>query len=247
MLKNLYFLAVLFLIISCDSSKTSNSQQAETPKDEKAITTYYQNGKIKSYCEVNELRKKHGIAKFYGEDGNLTKSFVYDNDEKITATQHYKNGNPLMEINYKNDQKDGPFRRFYENGQLESEIEYRNDYPGAGLKEYSKTGKLRTKYPSLVVKAIDQLDTNGKYIIEVYFDEQAGRGTYYVGKLTDGKYMNYQLDKLDESKYRGQLVLKPAIGMIIMEKLNFVGEFKTPTGNKYIVEKSFNLAIDNAY
>jgi hypothetical protein len=32
-----------------------------------------------------------------------------------------------------------------------------------------------------------------------------------------------------------------------MEKLNFVGEFKTPTGNKYIVEKSFNLAIDNAY
>ena len=104
MLKNLYFLVVLFLIISCDSSTSTNTKQAEQAQDDKAITTYYQSGKVKSYCEVNELRKKHGVAKFYGEDGNLTKSFVYDNDEKITATQHYKNGNPLMEINYKNDQ-----------------------------------------------------------------------------------------------------------------------------------------------
>lgn len=247
MTKFIFPILIVMTIIACDSPKKSGKNAEEAINDDNYITKYDVNGRLESFYQVNELKQKHGTAKFFREDGSLRKSFEYENDEKIKATQHYDNGQPLMEINYKNDEKDGPFRRFYDNGQLESEIIYRNNYAGAGIKEYSKSGKLRTHYPNLIVKGIDQLQANGRYIIEVYFDDQPARGTYYSGSLTDGKFMNYKLKELDEVDYKGRLVLRPAIGIMIMEKLTFVGEYKTTTGNKYIVEKTFNLAIDNTY
>ncbi|MFY0599238.1 MAG: hypothetical protein JXR03_06170 [Cyclobacteriaceae bacterium] len=244
--KTLFLLITLASLLSCDQLKkqTEKALESENPN---VVKKYHENGKIKTYYEINELKQRHGNAWFYNKKGIVTKSFVYDNGEKVKAFQYYENGKPLMEINYKNEVKDGPVKRFYENGQVESEIMYADNQPGKGLKEFSKSGKPRTKYPSLVIKPIDQLKKNGKYIIQVFFDNQPGRGNYYMGKLTDGIYMHGGLSKLPESNYRGQFTIEPAPGVMLMEKLYFVGEFKTPTGNKYIVEESFNLAIDTTY
>lgn len=242
------FLA-LCLIISLTSCDYVNSIFG-TPKESgegKIVKTHHQNGKLKSYYTYNDLQQKHGTAKIFSSNGLLEKSFEFVNGEKVKAISYYKNGSALMEINYKNDVKDGLFKRFYDTGQLESEVEYKEDFPGKGLKEYTKNGKLKTSYPELIVKGIDQLSRNGKYIIEVYFDANPGRGTYYMGELTEGKFLNYRIDKLERSNYRGRLELQPAPGVVLMEKLNFIGEYKTPTGNKYIVEKHFNLAIDNTF
>lgn len=246
-MKNLfYFLIPLLLCLSCDQIK-SYTEKVTVAENPNVVKKYHQNGKLRAYYEVNDIKKRHGDAKFYNEKGILTKSFVYENGEKINAMQYYENGNPLMEVNYINDAKDGYTRRFYENGKIESEILYRDNQPGKGLKEYSKSGKLRAWYPNFIIEPIDQLQTNGKYTINVYFDKQPARGNYYMGQLTDGIFMNTSLRKLGKSNYKGQFVMKPARGTILMEKLYFVGEYKTPTGNKYIVEKTFNLAIDNIY
>ncbi|WP_421890139.1 toxin-antitoxin system YwqK family antitoxin [Marinoscillum sp.] len=245
-MKNLILPLALCLLFSCDQINSFIGSKTAEEADN-VVKNYYENGELKSIYTVNELRQKHGTAKIYKKNGTLSKSFEYENGEKIKAISYYKNGNPLMEINYKNDVKDGPFKRFYQNGKLESEATFKENFPGKGLKEYTSSGSLKKQYPELIVKGIDQMSLNGRYIIEVYFDKNPGRGTYYIGSLTEDTFLNYRLDEMERVNYRGRLVITPAPGVIIMEKLNFVGEFKTPTGNKYIVEKSFNLAIDNSF
>ena len=242
------FLFILFTSISCDQIKsTFGTSSGNTESgDENVVKKYYDNGKLKSSYEVNDLQQKHGLAKTYSSKGKLKQSFVYENGEKIKATQYYKNGQPLMEIDYKNGVKDGFIRRYYDNGNLESETPYKEDYAGVGIKEYKKSGELKTYYPELVVKPIDRIKSTGKYIVEVYFDKNPGRGTYYIGELTEGKYLNYRIDELPRSNYHGQFIITPAPHAMIMEKLSFVGVYKTPTGNKHIVQKDFNLVIDNS-
>ncbi len=246
-MKNWFALGLMLAaLVSCDRIAALLGNEEE-PDNGNVVKSFYEDGKLKSYYTFNELRQKHGVAKTFNKKGKLTKTFEYVNGEKVKAISHYENGQPLMEINYKSDNKDGLFKRYYESGQLESEVEYKENFPGIGLKEYMKNGQLKKDYPNLIIKPINQLTTNGKYIVEVYFDKNPGRGTYYIGELTEDKYLNYSIDELDRTNYRGRLTLKPAPGVIIMERLSFIGEFKTPTGNKYIVQKSFNLAIDNAF
>jgi len=246
MIKRPLQIIILLCFFSCDKIESFLGKN-DTPENSNIVKNYYENGKLKSYYTINDLRQKHGVAKSFNQKGVLTKSFEYVNGEKVKAMTHYENGNPLLEINYKNEIKDGLLKRYYESGQVESEIEYKENFPGMGLKEYTKSGQLKKNYPNLIVKGHDRLDVNGKYIIEVYFDKNPGRGTYYLGELAEGKYLSYRLEKLERSNYRGQFILKPPPGAVIMEKLSFVGEFKTPTGNKYIVQKYFNLAVDNTY
>lgn len=239
--------SVLFLI-SCDQINAFlGNSPSSVSQDENIEKRYHKNGKLRAYYRYDDLKQKHGDAKFYTEDGQIQKSFIYEHGEKIQATSYYDNGQPLMEINYKNGVKDGLLKRFYDNGQVESETPYKEDYAGIGLKEFSKSGKPRTHYPELIVKGIDNLDRNGTYIIEVYFDKSPGRGTYYMGELTEDKYLSYRLDELEKVNYKGRLKLQPPPGVMLMEKLNFVGVFKTPTGNKYIQEKSFNLVLENSF
>lgn len=247
-MKNTISLFVLFFIVtqSCDQVSSVMSKSANSEIDENVVKSFYENGKLKSSYEVNDLRQKHGIAKKYSEKGVIKQSFIYENGEKIQAVSYYKNGEPLMEINYKNGVKDGLLKRFYDNGNVESETPFKEDYAGIGLKEYTKSGKLKTSYPELIIRPIDKIKSTGKYIIEVYFDKNPGRGTYYIGSLSEDKYLNYQIDELPRENYHGRFIIKPAPHSMIMEKLSFVGVYKTPTGNKYVVQKNFNLAIDNS-
>ncbi|MEQ9303235.1 MAG: hypothetical protein RJQ14_04910 [Marinoscillum sp.] len=242
----IWLIALTSFFVSCDQINSVFGTTESDSGDENVVKKYYDNGKLKSIYQINDLRQKHGQAKVYNSKGELKQSFQYENGEKIQATSHYPNGKPLMQIDYKNGVKDGFIRRYYEDGTMESETPYKEDYAGKGLKEYMKSGKLKEKYPKLIVRGIDQVKVNGKYIIEVYFDSNPGRGTYYIGELTEGKYMNYRIDELERTNYRGRIEFAPAPGVMIMEKLTFVGEYKTPTGNKYIVDEEFNLAIDNS-
>ena len=237
---------ILLSLFSCHKIESFLGKN-ETSENSNIIKKYHENGKLKSYYTTNDLRQRHGVAKSFNQKGVLTKSFEYVNGEKVKAMTYYENGNPLLEINYKNGVKDGLVKRYYESGQVESEIGYKENFPGVGLKEYTKSGQLKKNYPNLIVKGHDRIDVNGKYIIEVFFDKNPGRGTYYLGELIEGKYLSYRLEKLERTNYRGQFILKPPPGAMIMEKLTFIGEFKTATGNKYIVQKDFNLAIDNAF
>lgn len=241
-------LFTLLLLSSCDKIESFiGGFSTDEPKNKNIVKSYYDNGKLKSYYMVNDLKQRHGVAKSFSKKGVVTKTFEYVNGEKVKAMTHYDNGNPLLEINYKNSVKDGLVSRYYESGQVASQLEYKENFAGMGLKEYSKTGELKTYYPELIIRSIDNIDRNGKYIIEVYFDKNPGRGTYYLGELNEGKYLGYTLQKLERTNYRGRIILRPPPGSVIIEKLNFVGEYKTPLGNKYIVQKPFNLAIDNPF
>lgn len=245
LISSLSLIAIFFCLVSCDQVNSLIGSSTEQETDDSVVKKFYEDGTLKSSYEVNELQQKHGVAKNYSATGKLKQSFVYENGEKIKATSYYKNGSPLMEIDYKNGVKDGFIKRYYDTGQLESETPFKEDYAGSGLKEYTKSGELKTVYPNLIVKPIDQIKSTGKYIVEVYFDKNPGRGTYYIGSLTEDKYLNYKIDELPRSNYHGRFTVTPAPHAMIMEKLTFVGVYKTPTGNKHIVQKHFNLAIDN--
>ncbi|XOV92822.1 MAG: toxin-antitoxin system YwqK family antitoxin [Bacteroidota bacterium] len=232
------YIILVFVFFSCNTSEGNKEEE-----DNNIVKSYYDNGKLKSYYTVNDSNQRHGVAKSFNEDGVLTKSFEFVDGEQVKAVSHYENGNPLLEIYYKDGVKEGPFRRYYETGQLESEIEYKDNFPGIGLKEYTNTGELRTDYPKLEIKALDQIDITGKYTIEVYFDQSPSRGIYYLGDLSEGKFLSSGLEELKKIRDQGRYVLKPAPGEVINKKLSFIGEFETQQGNKYIAQKYFNLKI----
>ena len=108
-MKNRFYIAILLIISILTSCE----------KDDKAVVSYWPDGKVKS-----ELR--------YSEDGQLDG----------LCRWYYSNGNPSMEAVYKTNTLNGPSTRWYENGNLQEKSYYvDNQYDGA-VEEYNVFGKL---------------------------------------------------------------------------------------------------------
>lgn len=238
-------LLCVFSVISCDQIVTIlGTAEARSPVNPFVERGVYPDGQLKYEFQLDSAKKRHGEGKQYYESGKIKSAFKYDHGEKIWAASYFKSGSIAMEIPYKDNKKEGLRRKYFENGQLESEMPYRKDQIGKGLKEFTKSGKLKKDYPALIVDAIDKTAVNGTYEIEVYFDKNPQRGTYYVGKLEDG-FLHFDLVELDKKDKKGVLEYRVPPGFYVMEKLYFIGEYKTPMGNTFITEKSFNLSIEN--
>jgi len=244
---------IVISFVSCDFLEKNFSwkDQEEPVYNDGGIRSYYDNGKLKNVCFLDSAKLKHGTCISYYESGTVKNKITYVHGEKIRGISHYKDtGTPALDISYGNGMKNGMRRRYYEDGSVASEFEYKNDHPGKGLVEYNKSGKLIEGYPKLLIKPRDLINTHGKYIVEVYFERNSKRGEYYIGKLYEGKYVftNPELARLqsdDDGIARYEISVPK--GMFRMEKLHFVGKYKTKRGNPYIVEKSFNLAVDNPF
>lgn len=232
----------LLLITSCDQLNAVLSSEEEN-KDPLLLKTYYDNGSIKSEIRVDSTNNRHGLSKNYYADGTLKTEIVYNHGSKERAIQYYENGNKYLEFNYKNGRKEGKRTKYWENGKVQSYLDYKNDQPGAGLVEYNKSGEQRKKYPKLIVRQYDNLNTTGEYIVEIFFDKQPARGTYYYGELTDG-FMTVENVEIKKVNGKGRIVYRPMPGTFKMEKMKFVGKFMTLYANPYITETSINLAID---
>ncbi|WP_422358541.1 toxin-antitoxin system YwqK family antitoxin [Reichenbachiella sp.] len=234
-------LFLTFLLTSCDQIKSTFE---EAPVDKNLVQTFHKNGKIKSEIRLDENKKRHGIVKQYYESGTIKNEIEYAHGTKLNAVQYYKTGGKQMEFLYKNGLKHGERKKYWQNGKLQSVLEYAENNPKTGLIEYNKKGEKITSYPKLVINQIDNLETSGEYIVQVYFSSNRQRGNYYQGKLDNGALDTQFLSKLKESSHKGIITFRPVPGTFIMKKIDVVGQYKTPQGNPYIVQKSINVAID---
>ena len=235
----IFFLVLLFCA-SCDQINTNTTKNEDASK---VARTYYEDGKLKSETPVNDDKKRHGLSKQYYRSGGLKAEIHYNEGKRERAVQYYENGNMQMDFPYQDGKKHGKRSKYWENGNLQSVVEYANGEIKAGLIEYKRDGEQVTKYPTLKIKRIDLLESSGEYHIEVYFSSNANRGTYYVGSLEDGSFGS-DVAKLKKVNGRGRLTFKPMPGTFMMEKLNFIGSYKTVYGNTLIVEDGISLAID---
>ncbi len=249
-MKHLILIIALLTISSCDRGRsmitsTARANEKEALEKEGVKLHYYSNGKIKAKIPTDENNKRHGVSQMYFPDGALKSEVTYEHGKRQLAKQYYENGKLEMEFPYEAGMKHGVRKKYWDSGQLQSELEYYRNEPSTRLVEYNRKGKQLTKYPTLQVREIDNLSTSGEYIVEVYFSETPSRGTYYQGELIDGQYMSRSLIEIEKVNGRGRIVFKPGPGTFVMEKMHFVGSFKTLYGNPYIRTKSVNVAFDN--
>ncbi len=238
----------LTCFISCDSFLGTGSASADTDTGKEL------NGLVKKYRQNKSLLSEanykdgvlHGQAKNYYDNGKVKTEMHYvDGVKHGIAITFYESGEKYQETPYSMGKKDGIVKIYHKNGKTAAEIPYKNNFAGMGLKEYLSSGKKKESYPELKIEAIDNLAKTGEYIVLVYFAKDRKRAEYFVGDLTDGVYMNDSLFKLPTQDGRGVMKFKPpAAGVFLMEKVNFVANLKTPTGNPFVVQKEYNVAID---
>jgi len=221
----------------------SNATVEAVKADPNLVKTYYDDGKPKTEVRFDDKKRKHGLAKSFYARGGLRSEIYYTHGLKDSAVQYYENGNKYLEFTYKKGLRHGRRTKYWENGKVQSELDYRNDYPGNNLVEYNRKGKQLTKYPKLKVNQINNLNSTGEYIVEVYFDKRPSKATYYMGGLEDGflSDKNFEMEKVNG---RGRIVYRPSPGMFIMKKLRFSAKQNTYYASPYIAETSINLAID---
>jgi hypothetical protein len=213
-----------------------------------------QNGVDKKYRKNGTLLSEatyvdgelNGEAVNYYDNGKVKTRLNYANGKKEgLTTMFYETGEKYRETNYKADKKDGEVVTYHKNGNVASKISYQDDFPGQGLVEYLSSGKEKSSYPELIIEPIDNLASKGEYLLKIYFEKDRKRAKYYLGDLTDGKYLNDFLKEIPVKD--GYAIMKftpPAPGTFTMQKLNIVGKWQTPTNNIYITSKTYNLAID---
>lgn len=248
----LLFVLGSVLINSCDFlEKNFSWKDAEKPTYyDGGVRSYFENGKVKSVCFLDSAKRKHGTCISYYESGYIKNKIVYVHGDKVRGISYYENTDtPALDVSYSNGMKNGTRRRYHENGKLASQFDYLDNKPGKGLVEFKKNGEKVKGYPKLIIKPKDLINTHGKYILEIYFDKNANRGEYFIGELYEGSFLktNPNLARLQSEDGKARYEIFVPKGMFRMDKLNFVAKYETRRGNPYIVEKSFNLAVDNPY
>lgn len=192
--------------------------------------------------------KKHGIAKDYYASGGIHAEINYEeNIKQGDAIWYYETGEIYRITPHKDGQIDGIIKKYYENGTIKSELPYKNGNPGIGLKEYTSKGNVIETNSTLIIEGIDRLAFENKYEIKIYFKDKSYKDKFYI-KVGDEK-----TDFLDNNFYSipfikkgiGSYPIYIAKGSSRMEKITFAGVKTTKLGNKLIVFKSYNLAVDN--
>ena len=251
-IKTIFILSIIGLIVSsCDDPNrkkiTKSNKKTEwivTKEGDSVLRKYRNDGSLLSYTTyVNRI--KNGPAKKFYENGKTQFEINYKDGKKNGIVKwYYDNGKLYRESVYVNGKIDGIQKKYYESGKLMAENPYEMGRVLPGLKEYTKSGKLKKIYPKLKIKAIDRLAFENKYIIRLSLSPKAKKPKFFqVMRLPDEKYT--YLKDLTLKNGTGELVYTVYKGGYVMEKVTFRVETKTSLGNMYVIEKKYNVAIDN--
>lgn len=250
-MKNILLLLIAFLLLftACNIESGSNKEGKSTKKEKTKDgirKAYHDNGKLKS--EVTYVNgKKNGLARDFYNTGQVRVEISYkdgikDGDSKM----YYENGKLFRLTPYKDGLIDGIQKRYRENGDLMCEAPFKLNKPGTGLKEYTLKNKLKTDYPEIRVKEINKMVLNNEFMLQLTLSEKARKVKFYLGELQDGQYLHDGLfhiqtssDGVGEHKF-----LLPR-GAFLMEKLNIVASFETNQDNVCVIQKAYNLSIEN--
>lgn len=245
----LLFFAFAIVISSCENisryKKTLDEKSVKKafPKKKSGLRKQrYPNGNLRSSVNYKDDIRE-GDAKSYYDNGQVKLTMTYKDGKKEGKSIFYrKNGKLYRESNYKIGQLDG-IRTVFSNDKIKAKIPYKKGKPGIGLKEYLVNGKLKTSYPKIIVKPIDNRQSSGKYILDIYFSKTHPKDEFYMGELLDGKFVHDGLMRLSGTKGHGIFKIPIMPGVFIMKKMKIIGVHNTLQGNPYVTTRTYNLSI----
>lgn len=109
--------------------------------DKEGNTTY----KMSFFLDEKPVKSKNGME-VYGievinKEGALARYEMYGDIPDGTVLEYYENGEVMLEKNYHNSQKNGPYKLYYPSGELWKEGRFASDQI-IRLKTYAENGKL---------------------------------------------------------------------------------------------------------
>lgn len=251
MLTPLVLLMCVSLLTSCSQEK--KKKQKKTTKSESAqeglVTSLFENGKVRT--EINyENGLKQGVAKEYYNEGTIFQEINYNKGIKEgQAKRYYENGKLYQQTDYRGGKMHGKQLKFRDNGKPASVASFSQDEPCLGLVEYTLDGAVKKKYPSIVITPIDKMLTDNKYTLRISMSDNARSAEYYLGKLEANGCFGDKVKRLwpSSSTQKGIVEVDYYLprGAFIMESINIIAKVKTPLGNYYISQRTYNVAAEN--
>ena len=234
---------LILALCACDEVEPVVEEQSK--EKDGVIRKFAKDGSLKA--EVNyKAGMKEGVAKDFYKDGQVHYEINYRDDVKNgVANWYYENGQLYMSCNYTDGELDGIETKYYESGIPMSEMPWKNKMPGLGLKEYSKKGKLLNSYPTIEFEIEDHVAMTGDYTIKVRLSNKAKNAKFWEGELHEGKYLNeFSVSPVYMENGEAIIHFHLDAGQYMMKKLNFIAKMKTYKRNYFVIQRSYNLAID---
>jgi len=190
--------------------------------DKEGNTTY----KVSFFLGDQTVKSKTNMEVYaievLNKDGILIRYELYGEIPDGKVVEYYENGQVMVEKNYFNGQKNGPYKLFYPSGALWKEGRFASDQI-VRLKTYSETGKLLSDKIYAEIVSVRTGDTevfykNGREIarwthekdgtVKKYGETIDGVVKYYVGKILKEEHTYDEGFLVSIKKYnkKGQLL-----------------------------------------
>ncbi len=241
---NLFLLIfALAFLFSCTIRPKNVPVQIEKAVDDSIQVVYqpYKGTQDLIEYEIPILRGtkiKHGVQKRFYRNGSLYSSIPYEKGKRQgTAYTYYQSAEGFepkvwKEQLYEDNMLNGICKRYHDDGTLQAEYEYKNGNPALGLKEYSKNGKEITQ-PTLILTATRAATG---YYVTAQLSKKMSNTDYFIGNLTEGKYMPRGLKGLQIKNGVGQIIVDAS-----KKKVTITAVYTTRYRNKCLISKTINL------
>lgn len=236
----------LVLALSCDlrsSDKLVGVEPEDIPSNgirngEQKI--YAASGKLESIVQVKNGKADGRVRKYY-DNGKLRMEAIYKDGKKNgKCIYYYGNGIAFTVSEYVNGFKEGEEKKYYEDGKLMAILRYKQGEEQPGLKEFRKDGTPLDYKHSIIIQEIDRTSLEGMVVLRVQLSDASVQPKFYVVYPDNpGRRVIMKM-----SGSAGVLEVHGIPGNFLMQKLIFEAEYKTIRGNRMILRKSYNLAVD---
>jgi antitoxin component YwqK of YwqJK toxin-antitoxin module len=234
---------LLLALAGCSGKKNSHDDA-----NKNGVITYHHKDGTLSQETTYRNNVKDGLEKIYFRKGDkVRKEIMFVNGVVEGTVKEYYNEGPLYrKISYAGGKKNGAYETFYKSGKLKSSISYREDYPGADLKEYTEQGELiRQQLPSITVTTVDRLAFKAEYALRLTLSGPYKKVEFYEGSLAEGLFLSNDLFPVTASGNVYEYVSYVTPGNMVTKKLNFIAVVKSRFDNPLVIQKSYNLAVQN--
>jgi len=248
-MKNYFLLGLVIFIFftSCDNNDVkipkhgAFKHQIKT-SDSTFITEDYIDGRLVSKHEAKG-KYLHGKSEIYYKSGKTYSISNYENGMlEGEVIKYFENGNIVSITTHSKNKKHGISKSWHSNGQQKSEIEFINGRVQPGLKEWDENGNL-IKYPTLVIRRIDRMIYENKYILEFSLSDKSKKVKFYqVFNL--GTTKEYKI-LIDTKNGIGRHEIPISRKEYIMEDMVFRAEKQSNFGNLIVLQEKVRIAIHN--
>ncbi|WP_319502246.1 hypothetical protein [uncultured Draconibacterium sp.] len=234
--------AALLFLLACNSDpkKEVSENKGEESTGLEIIKRPYRNSDQIEY-EISVVKGtaiKHGIQKRYYLHGSLYSAIPYIAGKKQGVAYTYyqaaldREPQVWKEQPYEEDELNGTCKRYHRDGTLQAEYEYKNGLRAVGLKEYTESGKEIEEPKLLLTK--HRVATG--YLIEARLSEDYDNVDYFIGELTEGKYLPQKMKGLQTRNDVGEIIVSQTSGSVTI-----TAEYSTRYQNRGVVSNSINL------